>query len=135
MFGDKPGAGEVGILGATDMSQLELSRVGDLWIDPDGYVCNRDGKVLYGFNRVQNPYYNPEPSEAELADAKTKGIDITSKTIVSTQLAPLRVPLSAAAPTEENGGIVDGVKQWGGRGPGVSHYGEAGNWRQNLLDQ
>ncbi len=112
MFGDKPGEGEVGILGATDMSQLELSRVGDLWVDPDGYVCNRDGKVLYGFNRVQNPYYNPEPSEAELADAKTKGIDITSKTIVSTQLAPLRVPLSAAAPTEENGGIVDGVKQW-----------------------
>ena len=112
MFGDKPGAGEVGILGATDMSRLELSRVGDLWIDPDGYVCNRDGKVLYGFSRVQNPKYNPKPTPAELEAAEKAGIDITSKTIVSTQLAPIRVPLSAAAPTTENGGIVDGNKQW-----------------------
>ena len=112
MFGDKPGAGEVGILGATDMSQLELSRVGDLWIDPDGYVCNRDGKVLYGFSRVQNPNYKANPTDAELEAAKKDGIDITSKTIVSTQLAPIRVPLSAAAPTEANGGIVNDSKQW-----------------------
>ena len=113
MFGDKPGAGEVGILGATDMSRLELSRVGDLWIDPDGYVCNRDGKVLYGFSRVQNPNYKANPTDAELEAAKKDGIDITSKTIVSTQLAPIRVPLSAAAPTTENGGIdANGSKQW-----------------------
>lgn len=113
MFGDKPGAGEVGILGATDMSQLELSRVGDLWVDPDGYVCNRDGKVLYGFSRVQNPNYKANPTDAELEAAKKDGIDITSKTIVSTQLAPIRVPLSAAAPTTENGGIdANGSKQW-----------------------
>ena len=113
MFGDKPGAGEVGILGATDMSRLELSRVGDLWIDPDGYVCNRDGKVLYGFSRVQNPNYKANPTDAELEAAKKDGIDITSKTIVSTQLAPIRVPLSAAAPTTEKGGIdANGSKQW-----------------------
>ena len=113
MFGDKPGAGEVGILGATDMSRLELSRVGDLWIDPDGYVCNRDGKVLYGFSRVQNPNYKANPTDPELEAAKKDGIDITSKTIVSTQLAPIRVPLSAAAPTTENGGIdANGSKQW-----------------------
>ena len=113
MFGDKPGAGEVGILGATDMSRLELSRVGDLWIDPDGYVCNRDGKVLYGFSRVQNPNYKANPTDPELEAAKKDGIDITSKTMVSTQLAPIRVPLSAAAPTTENGGIdANGSKQW-----------------------
>ncbi len=108
MFGDKPGEGEVGILGATDMSRLELSRVGDLWVDPDGYVCNRDGKVLYGFNRVQNPNYKANPTDEDLKKDPT----CNQKTIVSTQLAPMRVPLSAAAPTEANGGIVNGVKQW-----------------------
>ena len=108
MFGDKPGAGEVGILGATDMSRLELSRVGDLWIDPDGYVCNRDGKVLYGFSRVQNPNYKANPTDEDLKKDPT----CNQKTIVSTQLAPIRVPLSAAAPTTENGGIVNDSKQW-----------------------
>jgi flagellar hook protein FlgE len=108
MFGDKPGAGEVGILGATDMSQLELSRVGDLWVDPDGYVCNRDGKVLYGFSRVQNPNYKANPTDEDLKKDPT----CNQKTIVSTQLAPIRVPLSAAAPTTENGGIVNDSKQW-----------------------
>ena len=108
MFGDKPGAGEAGILGATDMSRLELSRVGDLWIDPDGYVCNRDGKVLYGFSRVQNPNYKANPTDEDLKKDPT----CNQKTIVSTQLAPIRVPLSAAAPTTENGGIVNDSKQW-----------------------
>ena len=109
MFGDKPGEGEVGILGATDMSRLELSRVGDLWVDPDGYVCNRDGKVLYGFSRVQNPNYKANPTEQQLKDDPT----CNQKTIISTQLAPIRVPLSAAAPTTENGGLnANGDKQW-----------------------
>ena len=95
MFGDK----DTQIQGASDLSKLDLSRVGDLWIDPDGYVCNHQGKVLYGFARVQNPKYNPNVGES--AD--------NPKTIVSSQLAPLRVPLSAAAPTEANGGRKKGT--------------------------
>ena len=106
MFGDKDG----NILDASDVSELELSRVGDFWIDPDGYICNRDGKCLYGFARVQNPQYDPNaPKDPTDKDYNANKV---SPTIVSSQLVPLRVPLSAAAPTEENGGIVNGTKQW-----------------------
>ncbi len=95
-----------GIKSASDLTEPYLTRVGDFWVDADGYICNRDNKVLYGFARVQNPNYNPNPTKADLEAAKTKGIDIESATIISTELVPLRIPLSAAAPTKDNGGIV-----------------------------
>ena len=118
MVGDKDG----NIMGNSDLSKLDLSRVGDFWVDPEGYICNRDGKCLYGFARVQNPNYieNPTDDQKKKAEESKPPIDITSKTIISTQLVPLRMPLSAAAPTTENGGIgtttVDGkdveTKYW-----------------------
>lgn len=90
-----------GITEGTKVSSLDLTRVGDFWVDPDGYICNRDNKVLYGFARVQNPNYPNEDNPDE------------PKTIISTHLVPLRVPLSAAAPTEDNGGINDdGTFNW-----------------------
>ena len=95
-----------GIQSASDLTEPYLTRVGDFWVDADGYICNRDNKVLYGFARVQNPNYNPNPTKDDLEAAKTKGIDIESATIISTELVPLRIPLSAAAPTKDNGGIV-----------------------------
>jgi len=95
-----------GIKSASELTEPYLTRVGDFWVDADGYICNRDNKVLYGFARVQNPNYNPNPTKADLEAAKTKGIDIESATIISTELVPLRIPLSAAAPTKDNGGIV-----------------------------
>ena len=86
-----------GITEGTEVSSMDLTRVGDFWVDPDGYICNRDNKVLYGFARVQNPKYpnadNPDEPE----------------TIVSTHLVPLRVPLCADTPTEANGGITKGT--------------------------
>ena len=117
MFGDK----DSGLLGTTDASKLDLSRVGDFWIDPDGYICNRDGKCVYGFARVQNPNYIAKPTDADKENAEKQGIDITSKTIVSSQLVPLRVPLSAAKPTEKNGGIpTAGAGGGGGAGTGTT---------------
>ena len=104
MFGDKDG----NILSTKDATALELSRVGDFWIDPDGYICNRDGKCLYGFARVQNPNYIAKPTDKDKEDAEASGIDITSKTIISSQLVPLRVPLSAAKPTADNKGLIPG---------------------------
>ena len=95
-----------GIKSASDLTEPYLTRVGDFWVDADGYICNRDNKVLYGYARVQNPNYNPNPTKDDLEAAKTKGIDIESATIISTELVPLRIPLSAAAPTKDNGGIV-----------------------------
>jgi flagellar hook protein FlgE len=96
-----------GIRNAEGLNEPLLTRVGDFWVDADGYICNRDNKVLYGFARVQNPNYKPGATKAEIAEQKAKGIDIESATIISTELVPLRVPLSAAAPTEKNGGLVE----------------------------
>lgn len=96
-----------GIRTASDLTIPELTRVGDFWIDADGYICNRDNKVLYGFARVQNPNYNPNATDEEKKLAEQAGIDIENPTIISTELVPLRVPLSAAAPTKGNGGIIE----------------------------
>ena len=79
--------------------------MGDFWVDPDGYVCNGDGKIVYGYARVQNPNYVDGATKAQIQAAKNKGIDIESETIISTHLVPLRVPLQAAAPTRANGGV------------------------------
>ena len=114
-----------GIISAGGLDEPNLSRVGDFWVDADGYICNRDNKVLYGFARVQNPYYVPEPTNDQLAWAKKKGIDIENPTIISTELVPLRVPLSAAAPTEENGGkmwVVEIDPETGEEIPDSGHY-------------
>ena len=86
-----------GIMKGSEVSKMDLTRVGDFWVDPDGYICNRDNKVLYGFARVQNPDY-PDPDNPDIP-----------ATIISTHLVPLRVPLSAAAPTVDNGGLIKGT--------------------------
>ena len=95
-----------GITSASGLTEPYLTRVGDFWVDADGYICNRDNKVLYGYARVQNPNYQPGATKEQIAQAKADGKDIESATIISTELVPLRVPLSAAAPTKENGGII-----------------------------
>ena len=61
-----------GIQSASDLTQPLLTRVGNFWVDPDGYICNRDNKVLYGFARVQNPNYKPGATKAEIADRKPR---------------------------------------------------------------
>ena len=102
-----------GVTSGEQLKDFDLTRVGDFWVDPDGYVCNGDGKIVYGYARVQNPNYVDGATKAQIQAAKNKGIDIESETIISTHLVPLRVPLQAAAPTRENGGKVvvdkDGV--------------------------
>ena len=93
-----------GVTSGSQLKDYDLTRVGDFWVDPDGYICNGDGKVLYGYARVQNPNYVADATKAEIALAKAQGKDIESETIISTHLVPLRVPLQAAAPSGENGG-------------------------------
>jgi len=100
--GKKIGVEGSGITSASELTQPNLTRVGNFWVDADGYICNRDNQVLYGFARVQNPYYNPNATAAEIAANPSLG----EPTIISTELVPLRVPLSAAAPTEANGGRI-----------------------------
>ena len=100
-----------GTIGSSeDLSSLNLSRLGDFRVDNDGYICDRRGNVLYGFATVQNPYYNPNLNPPA---ANPDGSGTTAdKTIISTELVPLRLPLAAAVPTEKNGGIINGEEQW-----------------------
>ena len=97
LMGDKVGTTGTGLRDGEEVRNLELSRVGDFWIDPDGYICNRDGKCVYGFAQVQNPEYKPNATEDEVK----KNPNLGKPTIISTELVPLRVPLSAAAPTAD----------------------------------
>jgi flagellar hook protein FlgE len=82
---------------ADEINKLELTRMGDLGFDRSGYLVDGAGRVVYGFSTVQNPNYNPGGSPP-----------VTDKTIVSTELVPIRLPLSAAAPTVTNGGKTAG---------------------------
>ena len=114
MVGDKDAV----INGAEDYGKLMLTRVGDLCQDPNGYICDGQGNVVYGFATVVNPYYRsdlkegtPDYIKAE-AEANAAGFTIKDKYAVSSQLVPLRVPTAAAEPTEKNGGIIDGKNQW-----------------------
>ena len=115
MVGDKDAV----INGAEDYGKLMLTRVGDLCQDPNGYICDGQGNVVYGFATVVNPYYDPtleEGTDAYIAAEKianAAGFTIKDKYAVSSQLVPLRVPTAAAEPTEKNGGIdKDGKHVW-----------------------
>ena len=109
MVGDK----DMVINGAEDFTKPKLSRMGDFWKDPEGYICDRRGNVLYGFATVYNPDYNANATEADIAAAVAAGKNITDKLIVSTQLVPLRLPVAADVPTKENGGLKDdGSTNW-----------------------
>ena len=113
MVGDKDAV----INGAEDYGKLMLTRVGDLCQDPNGYICDGQGNVVYGFATVVNPYYNPaldikDPANADdIKKAEDAGFNTTDKYVVSSQLVPLRVPTAAAEPTEANGGINPDTKK------------------------
>ncbi len=94
------GTPDLEIRTSDDFSKLNLTRVGDFNVDPNGYVVDGYGNVVYGFATVQNPDYNPNASDDEKEEARERGIDILNPTVVSTELVPLRLPLSAVAPTE-----------------------------------
>ncbi len=94
---------------SADLSSLNLSRLGDFRVDNDGYICDRRGNVLYGFATVQNPYYDPaDKSDPPKMNPDGSGY-VKDPTIISTELVPLRLPLSAAVPTVENGGYPAGT--------------------------
>ena len=90
-----------------DLTKLDLTRVGDFFVDANGYVCDGAGRVVYGFATVQNPDYTAGLTEADYAADPNKA----KKTIVSTQLTALRLPLAAANP-EDNGGVNGATRYW-----------------------
>ena len=93
IVGDKE-TGEA-VSGAADLSAFELTRMGDFWVDPNGYVCDRRGKCVYGYSMVQNP--NFDPSQAE--DPKTNPRTIVSTTRPTTPIwRRTRIPTPRPSP-------------------------------------
>ena len=97
---------------ASDLTKLQLTRVGDFNIDANGYVVDGNRNVVYGFAMVNNPNYDPDAQQQYITDANGNKINVQDKLILSTELVPLRVPLAAKAPTVDNGGIVNGENKW-----------------------
>ena len=96
-----------------DLNKAMLTRAGDFDKDPNGYITDGQGNVVYGFQMVYNPDYKKDATEQEILTAKQKGINIQDRLILSTQLVPLRVPRAAVEPTRTNGGInEDGTHNW-----------------------
>lgn len=85
LVGDKPAATDVDettqTLTKTDPKNLELTRVGNFGIDPQGYLVDGQGRVVYGF--VTRSTGN-EPGAVDASNPD-----------VSTQLVPIRLPLSS----------------------------------------
>ena len=118
LVGDKTMAG-------ANPTSFDLTRMGDFRADANGYITDRRGNCLYGFATVQNPYYKQLqdaiakiPADAQDYDTQVENLtntwnktardagydNATDETFTSTELTPLRIPLSAAAPTFANGG-------------------------------
>lgn len=91
-----------------DEDSLYLSRVGDFDIDPNGYLVDGRGNIVYGF--VTCNVTDPNADPLEKADAA--GINGNA---ISTQLVPIRLPLEAQG-TEQD---LDGVKAGDAIFPGV----------------
>jgi flagellar hook protein FlgE len=70
-------------LAETDPQNLELGRVGDFKFDPQGYLVDGGGHVIYGFVTYT------ENGDNALTDAEKKNPK------VSTQLVPIRLPIAA----------------------------------------
>ena len=92
-----------------DLTSFDLTRLGDLNFDANGYLVDGAGRVVYGFAAVQNPKYNPNATEAEIAADPT----VKDKTILSTELVPLRLPLAAMDPKKVTTGVdANGEPKW-----------------------
>lgn len=79
-----------------DLTSFDMTRLGDFNFDPNGYLVDGAGRCVYGFATVQNPNYDPNAKPGE------PGYD---KTILSSELVPLRLPMAAMDPTLVDGNV------------------------------
>lgn len=78
-----------------DLTSFDLTRLGDFNFDPNGYLVDGAGRVVYGFATVQNPDY---PANSD------------DPTILSSELVPLRLPLAAMDPAKVT--VAAGTPTW-----------------------
>lgn len=122
LTGDKTGAFDT----VSDLSSLSLSRMGDFGLSDDGYLRDQRGQIIYGFAMVQNPDYNPYATADEIA----ANPNVAEAEILSTDLVPLRLPLAAATPTVQNGGI-SYIQRYDDEGVAIDgEFTEIYNWQE-----
>ena len=112
LVGDK---GIVTTGGSADLTKFTLTRKGDFWKDAAGFICDRLGSVAYGFGTVYNPYKDAGTEASWLGFDQETLKTVTGKdcnTIISSSLGTMRLPLAAAKPTKENGGLNGDEAQW-----------------------
>lgn len=76
----------------SDLSKFYLTRLGDLEIKEDGFLCDHAGNVVYGWMEVK-------PTDGNAPDGVT--LDPIQGTYTSRKLTPLRVPME-----DSNGEVV-----------------------------
>lgn len=84
--------------GVTNPNQLTLKRVGDFGLDSEGFLVDSNGYCVYGFM----------PLGEENTGAIRKDVD--GNIMWDTTLRPIRLPVSAPAPTnaEDEGAVAEG---------------------------
>jgi len=93
-------------LAATNAKDLNLTRVGNFTFDSQGYMVDGYGSIVYGFVTCSGDATTP---------GTTAGIADADNPLVSTQLVPIRLPMSAIAdsgttpPTVAGAAIFPGV--------------------------
>ncbi len=76
---------QTGVKTQSDLEGMLLTRLGN-FEEKDGYICDGNGNVVYGYMAVKNENYGKKPDEVEA------GTNVTDEWIPSTTLAALRLP-------------------------------------------
>jgi flagellar hook protein FlgE len=121
LVGQKAPAGSVAnTLKTTEAKDLELTRVGNFTFDSQGYMVDGYGKTVYGFVTRSGAASDATPAAAA-------GVGDSNDPAVSTQLVPIRLPLSAKADSGATPPVLEGAAYF----PGISGTGDT---KQNVYD-
>lgn len=97
ILGDKNGVG----LGP--YNSLMLSKVGDFRVDPNGYITDGYGNIVYGFATCNGTTTTEDDGTVTITKEGDAGL---TGEAISTQLVPLRLPLAAQAADAPTGAQV-----------------------------
>ena len=104
--------------GITTQGQLQgmsLTRLGRFNVDPQGFLVDGDGNLVYGFLRMTSideyvdAYNAGKPAAEQISNA-----DVTEEMLTSPILTPIRMPMcyiGAATTTDENGNVTQSTQK------------------------
>lgn len=116
LTGPKAGAGADSTLNVTDPQDLNLTRLGNLTFDSQGYLVDGYGGVIYGFVTCAGTV---DPTTLDEAQLDVAGTTDKERPLVSTQLVPIRLPMAAKGDDSASPPIIAGSAVY----PGVDAEG------------